>query len=234
MPSVIGSVVQVDAHLDASSTSVTVPVGAEAALAFFSFWDAANGSALASLTLGGISMTDELDTLKPEQLEVNGDAPGVGIELLSTSMPAPGSRTLAWGWTGSGDTDEGGLMLLVFLSAINTSTPFRDFGLAQGIGSATVETGINCAATDLVLAMGQKLSAAVSFSTANVAETLVNDVTLNNETYDLARLVAVNGELDVGISSPDYSSLAVISLPAAPFAANDSLTAFHGTGMGYW
>ena len=213
---IVISTTRVDALAGSGSTSVTVPTNAEAVVAFFSHFDAVAGAALATMTLGGVAMTDETDVLKNEQMAV-GDAgtnsTGVGVEYLSW-LPGTGTQTLAWSWSAGGNQDEGGAIYLVWLRNVNIGTPFRDFALDSETASTAPSVSIACKSTDLVIGYVQNFSAFGNFTGATVDTLLYTNDLYNSENVNVATLVASNGALTFSNTSPNYSTLAAISIAA--------------------
>ena len=214
-PTVI-STTRVDALAGSGSTSVTVPTDATAVVAFFSHYDAVTGAALATMTLGGVAMTDETDVLKNEQMAV-GDAgtnsTGVGVEYLSW-LPGTGTQTFAWSWSAGGNQDEGGAIYLIWLKNVNHGTPFRDFALDSEIASTAPSVSIACKSTDLVIGYVQNFSAFGNFTGATVDTLLYTNDLYNSENVNMATLVATNGILTFSNTSPNYSTLVAISIAA--------------------
>ncbi len=209
MASRTGTASQVNASAASGSTSVTVPAGATAAVAFWAHFDAAS-STLSTLTLNGVSFTTRSELSD----NVPADASGTGVATITT-LPAPGSTTLAWAWSAGGARAEGGGLFVVWVKDVNTSDVYRDADTAHATSGGAVAVTIDTAATDLVLALGQAFSGA---PVLNAGTLFVNNVTINVEHYDAGEYTAGVSSTTCSIGAPDYSTVAAISLKdgAAP------------------
>lgn len=220
MPEITGSVVQVNALAGAGSTSVTVPADAKAVVAFFEHYDdaPAPGSYMDTLTLGGISLFNEIDQFEPtEQFATDStgnDEMGIGLGLLTT-LPGTGSQTLAWSYSNANDRDEGGAIFLVFLKDLSKDKKFRTIAIGQGNASDPLPSALlRTRSTDLVIALSTVFADRTSDLTgATVLQTLVNRVDYNQHRHDLLVLQGTDGTLTLDQSNAFYSTIAAISFP---------------------
>ncbi len=126
VPSVVGSIVEINSNDSSGSQSVTVPSGAALCLLFAGYWANADGRDLTSASLGGAGFT-----------KVDGYT-GTSYQQSTAwyvSNPASGLQTFSWLWNGS--LSDGAVIALVFLQDVDTSSPIRGSGNSAGYTLAT-------------------------------------------------------------------------------------------------
>ena len=209
----VGTASQVDASAASGSTSVTVPVGATAVIGFFAHFEGTGSDFMSVATLEGTSMLDEIDTKFPaEQLNSNTPATttGTGILMLSSALPASGSRTFAWAWSDGVARGEGGGVALVWLSGLTSVNQVRDVGLDHQTFSTTASVTIASTPTDLILAMAQSFGGDPLISGAS--NVFIDGWVVNSEVYDVAEITPGGGSTTlVTNANPNYSTIAALS-----------------------
>ena len=134
VPSITGSIAQVDSSSASGSQSVTVPTDAELALVMPVWWHWTELTF--SCTLGGTSLTQVI-------WQNNTSHEGSGIFRLSN--PSTGSQTFAW--TLSDDPGTGATYFIVFLKDVDTTDPIT--GSATGLeDTQTATSGSFSSSTD--------------------------------------------------------------------------------------
>lgn len=202
-----GTPSQVNASAGNGSTSVTVPAGANGAIAFWAHWDGDGGSTLATLTLGGNAFTARSQIAEGF---VGGES-GVGVASLA-SLPAAGSQTLAWTWSAGAARSEGGEIVVVWIADMNVSDPFRDAKTDSGTGSGNVTVTVTTDVSDLLIAFAQRFAGG---NPALDGTVFIDNATVNSETYDVSEVTPGAGSTVINMTGEDYSSMAAISLKSA-------------------
>jgi hypothetical protein len=201
-----GTASEVDASAGNSSTSVTVPADATKAIAFWTHFSA-NGSTLATLTLGGNSFFAGTADIQLGVIDAGTAEPGGGVALLDT-LPGTGTQTLAWTWSNGGARAEGGGIFVVWIKSGGGTITARDFDVNQGQGSDVTSITIDSNTGDLVVAMGMATG-----SNPNPNGTIfVNSTIVNGEDYDLTEITAGASSTTVSQGAYNYSVTAGMSL----------------------
>lgn len=219
-PQRIGTATQVNASAGDGSTSVTIPVGAHAAVAFFSHWDGNVGSSLGSLSLGGnaFSITGQLAE------GAVADNSGIGVALL-LNLPAAGSQTLAWTWNGTHPPrSDGGEIIIIWVANIDEGNAIRDFGLEAENTTSNVAVTVDTFEADLVLAFCQSFGTGAVGLDGNV---FINNAFLNDHTYDVSQVTPQAGTTTVNMTGESWASMAVIVLRAS-IGATSATVALQG------
>lgn len=158
-------------------------------------------------------MLDEIDTKFPsEQIPTNvpTETTGTGVLMLS-SLPAPGSRTFAWAWGNANARDEGGGVVLVWLSGLTSVNQMRDIGLDHKTTTNASSVTLSTQPTDLVLGMAQSFGGDPNISGAS--NVFVDFFICNSEGYDVAEITPGGGSTTVVTNAnANYSSIAAVSL----------------------
>lgn len=205
MPSVTGTPSQVDAHLASGSTSVTVPSDATGAVAFWGHWAGNNGSTLNAPTLGANTFTVEFQlgegTTPP-------DANGVGCGTLY-NLPGTGSQTFAWAWSNAANRSEGGLIAIAWIKNHSSATRDVDCAHTTGINNPYSPISVDSQPTDLVLAFIANFSTNPSLDGST---TLLDNVALNNEVYDMTIVTAGSGSTAISASVSNYPAISGVSI----------------------
>lgn len=181
------------------STSVTVPAGATAVVAFWGHWDGGAGSTLATLTLNGVGFTFE-----PGQVTETGTTTGTGCATLVS--PATGTQTVAWTFSGGGARSDGGRLFLVYVNAVDTGSLVRDSAIASTDG-ADLSVIVDSTTTDLVL------SFCVNWAAPALSGTVfINNSTSISLTFDVAEQTAGASTTTTTMTGESYPGMASVSL----------------------
>lgn len=206
MPTRVGTASQVNASAGNGSTSVTVPEGCNAVVAFACWWDG-NANSTLSLTLGGNALTTRASRVDVSDLNA--------VYVGTIVNPTEGSQTLAWTWSNGGARSEGGEIILVYIQDANTADLFRDADVAAQTGSTAPSITIDSNSTDLVVAYGMRYNS-VAGSVGVTGTAFINDAFLNQHIYDVTEVTAGASSTTVTITTtPTYSAVAAISLKEA-------------------
>lgn len=143
IPSITGSILQIQTNQANGSQSVSVPADAKLILVGVAYWGV-NGQNYATMTLGG-------EALSAKQTKNNDVSYGF-TTIWTRANPLTGTRTFAW--TMSRAPDEGANFFLVFLKDVDTAAdPIRAGGTGVGASSAT-SASFASNANDLCLCVG--------------------------------------------------------------------------------
>lgn len=218
MPSRTGTASQVDASGGNGSTTVTVPAGANLAVAMWAHYDNGTNSTLSTLTLNGVGFTI------PTQIAVNaaGGLTGTGVAYIEN--PATGSQTLAWTWSNGTARLEGGWIAVTYVADANIGDAVRDSDATAQSGSNNTTLTLTTDSTDLVLAAAQ------SFDTNPALDgtVYINNVTVNSEVYDASEVTAGSGSTTINMTNEAFSSMAAIALKAVAGAAGQPISKRYG------
>lgn len=143
IPSITGSIIQIQSDLTSSSQSVAIPSDAELCLFMSAYW-IAGGGLLSSASLDGNAFTSVISSNLSSAENATIWRYVVPSGLRGTS------KTLAWAW--AADLNEGANIFIVFLKDVNTAgNPIRDSKANASGGVGTSTTGAITTSTDDLL-----------------------------------------------------------------------------------
>lgn len=208
-----GTASQVNGSAASGSTSVTVPADATGVLAFACWWELGPGTSdLTTLTLGGISLTDQFSVASGAALN------GFYIGTLF-SLPGVGSQTLAWAYTGgTGNRDEGGEIILVWLKALVPATPIRDVDGISGSAGTNLSLTLDTGASDLLIQFCESLSP--NGPPVGDGTPFIDDAVINSHIYDVSQVTPSGGSTTIlGMTGEADSTMMAASFPSSGVSA---------------
>lgn len=202
LPSITGSILQIQTNQANGSQSISVPSDTKLILACVAYWGI-NGQAYSSMTLGG-------EALSAKQTKNNDVSYGF-TTIWSRANPLTGTRTFAW--TMARNCDEGANIFLVFLKDVDVSAdPIRAGGVGVGASAAT-SASFASNTNDLCLCVGYSYAATDSNAApTGYGQTEVADSTqYNNCQGAVGTKPGVSGNTTMRVAG-DYCCIAAVSI----------------------
>lgn len=199
------SAVLIDGSGGNDSITVNVPATCTGIAAFSSHWDGDSNSSLATLTLDGDSFTRE------DFLANNSTDSAVSAWLLENPSTGNG-LTLAWTFSAGGARSEGGGIVLVFLSDVNTGDALRAADVNQAATTTPAPVSGTCEVGDTVLVFAQRFDSANAEPAAitDVLSYVLQDEFLNSESYSVGTIAAASPTVTATMDEWDYSTMALL------------------------
>ena len=196
--------------LPTSGNDINIPAGTTAVYWFWSYWNAADGSGLASVTLNSQAPDEQSEI---ETGSSGGDNPATGVCVWYN--PSTGNQDLTFSFDAA--TSAGEVSCAVCVSGGDLAG-WRDVGHDNGDHTDPITTTIDSNTSDLVLKHDNRYTTTTDAPDLSAGWTTESgeDVTKNNRAYRLSSCDSPGASTTVCDGEQEYySGLTAVSIPEA-------------------